>query len=441
MARKDNLNSNLFNDKLYTEGFRDELTPLDAQHMNKLVDGALLNEKSISDLKNDLSDINKELSNVKGEMLSYTDPNQSIGEQGAQLVRNKIDVPSKSEVSDAIQDAISKADISGGSAEGAVVYNDSQELTEGEQKTARQNIGINLTSDDNTTMPNDIPDVGFMQEYVYDAMKQYCITYTDVQVLDNSFKRQAAENIGAVTYVEGQELSDVDRLKARSNIKVVSYEAPIDEEFALTDEEKEQARKNIGAISQTELDQAIANADASGDFISYTETQELTDEQKELARENIGALAANAVVDSLLTSDNQFLPYNVPNGIAINDFATKYLIRCDVEQAKLTPEEKAQARANIGAGAAEIYVKTPEEKEAIPTCALYVDLTADAAATTSEITEESKNELPTCEAVKNYVGNTISTTDDGNGNITLNTSGKKVEFSDDGNGNIKMEVI
>lgn len=307
MARKDNLNSNLFNDKLYTEGFRDDLTPLDAQHMNKLVDGALLNEKSITDLKNDLSNINKELSNVKGGMLSYTDPHQSIGEQGARLVRDKIDVPSKSEVSYAIQDAISKADISGGSAEGAVVYNDIQELTENEQKTARQNVGINLISDDNEINNGDIPNVGFMAEYMYDAMKNYCITYTEGQMLHNSDKRQAAENIGAVTYVEGQELSDVDRFKARSNIKVVSYEAPIDDECALTDEEKEQARKNIGA------------------------------------------------------------------------------------------------------SAAEIYVKTPEEEEAIPACALYVDLTADAAATTSEITEESKNELPTCEAVKNYV---ISILDD-----------------------------
>ena len=308
MARKDNLNSNLFNDKLYTEGFRDELTPLDAQHMNKLVDGALLNEKSITDLKNDLSNINKELSNVKGGMLSYTDPNQSIGEQGALLVRSKIDVPSKSEVSYAIQDAISKADIPGSSAEGAVVYNDSQDLTLTQQKTARQNIGINLVSDEgNATSNDDIPNVGFMLEYMYDAVKNYGIIHTEGQMLDTTSKVRAATNMGAVTYMPSQTLNDQERLIARSNIKAISYEAPIDEEFALTD------------------------------------------------------------------------------------------------------EEKAQARANIGASAAEIYVKTPEEEEAIPAYALHVDLTADAAATTSEITEESKNELPTCEAVKNYV---ISILDD-----------------------------
>lgn len=179
----------------------------------------------------------------------------------------------------------------------------------------------------------------------------------------------------------------------------------------------------------------------NGDYVSYLQGKVLNATQQIYARENIGALAANAVVDSLVTSDNQFLPYNVPNGIAINDFATKYLIRCDVEQPELTPEEKEQARKNIGASAAEIYVKTPEEEEAIPAYELHVDLTADAAATTSEITEESKNELPTCEAVKNYVANIINITNDGNGNITLNTSGKKVEFSDDGNGNIQIRTI
>ena len=39
------------------------------------------------------------------------------------------------------------------------------------------------------------------------------------------------------------------------------------------------------------------------------------------------------------------------------------------------------------------------------------------------------------------VNTTVSITDDGYGNITLNTSSKKVEFTDDGNGNIKLEVI
>ena len=215
----------------------------------------------------------------------------------------------------------------------------------------------------------------------------------------------------------------------------------------------ENTKNKVTSIDASSTDTQYPSAKAVYDSLSnfsggsaegavvYNDSQELTEDEQKTARQNIGALAANAVVDSLVTSDNQFLPYNVPNGIAINDFATKYLIRCDVEQDELTPEEKEQARKNIGASAAEIYVKTPEEEEAIPACALYVDLTADAAATTSEITEESKNELPTCEAVKNYVGNTISTTDDGNGNITLNNSGKKVEFSDDGNGNIKMEVM
>ena len=201
----------------------------------------------------------------------------------------------------------------------SVSYSQSQDLTDEQKATARQNIGV-FSQDQVAQMI-----IGSFEEAVPKT------DVVDNLVANNQFLTDKIPNGNAIqTFIENNAVSSV---KTQS----------------LSDSKKARARANIGAISQTELDEAIANADINGDYLSYSEAQELTDEQKELVRQNIGALEANAVVDSLVTSDNQFLPYNVPNGIAINDFATKYLIRCDVEQSKLTSEEKAQARANIGA--------------------------------------------------------------------------------------------
>ena len=148
----------------------------------------------------------------------------------------------------------------------------------------------------------------------------------------------------------------------------------------------------------------IGAAGAKGDYVSFLPGQVLTSEQQKCARENMGI---NVV--SELTG-----PEQVPNGAAVSNFvyeASKGYCILYTDNQTLLPEEKEQARKNIGASAAEIYVKTPEEEEAIPGYELHIDLTADAAATASEITEETNGEIPTCLAVKNYVTSVLDDLD------------------------------
>lgn len=104
------------------------------------------------------------------------------------------------------------------------------------------------------------------------------------------------------------------------------------------------------------------------------------------------------------------------------------------------PDGRVENLGTIGSGNSNVYIG-PDKNVPDGFVGLQIDPDGTSYLITDEITATSSNELPTCEAVKNYVGNTISTTDDGYGNITLNTSSKKVEFTDDGNGNIKMEVM
>ena len=80
------------------------------------------------------------------------------------------------------------------------------------------------------------------------------------------------------------------------------------------------------------------------------------------------------------------------------------------------------------------YILTDDDKREIATqvsgdCVSY----SEAQALTDEQKKRARENIG--------VNTTVSITDDGYGNITLNTSSKKVEFTDDGNGNNKMEVM
>lgn len=155
-----------------------------------------------------------------------------------------------------------------------VSYAAQQQLTPTQQQTARANIGA-------------APSIGVVR-------------YNEVQVLGDSYKAQARENIGAVDEVE---------VDARiSLIPAVRFEPQ-----TLSDSEKLQARSNIGAISAGDIPPAAS-------AVLYT-AQELTDSQKSQARSNIGA----AAVGSYLRYDLQ----------------------------TLTAAQKQQARANIGVSGAE----------------------------------------------------------------------------------------
>lgn len=118
-------------------------------------------------------------------------------------------------------------------------------------------------------------------------------TETNMSVIDETIK----EHDSRITSLETDcvTTSILEGAIAATKLTVVSVYN--DQEF--TDGQKETARNNIGAISQAELDEAVANADINGDYLSYSEAQELTDEQKELARENIGAITSAEVEEQL----------------------------------------------------------------------------------------------------------------------------------------------
>lgn len=118
-------------------------------------------------------------------------------------------------------------------------------------------------------------------------------TETNMSVIDETIK----EHDSRITSLETDcvTTSILEGAIAATKLTVVSVYN--DQEF--TDGQKETARNNIGAISQAELDEAVANADINGDYLSYSEAQELTDEQKELARENIGAVTYAEIEEQL----------------------------------------------------------------------------------------------------------------------------------------------
>lgn len=251
---------------------------------------------------------------------------------------------------------------------------------------------------------------------------------------------------------------------------------------------------NLKTKNKNSLVDAINEAaeSANGDFVSYSQSQDLTDEQKEVARNNIDAVDANLVVSSFLDPSSHPRDVKIPNGAALFEYVAEYTntscVRNDVQQ-KIPAYNQELARSNIGAvsqaefGSAVIDMVsrneligaiaateatvvsafeqqnfTDEQKEIarnnIDATGIYIgsgempegydiqiDTDGDVYSITNRITDDTNTEIPNCEAVKDYIANNITIADDGNGNITLNSSSNKVEFTDDGNGNIKMEVM
>ena len=119
----------------------------------------------------------------------------------------------------------------------SVSYAAQQQLTATQQTTARGNIGA-------------APSVGV-------------VMYNTAQTLDDTYKAQARQNIGAI---------------AASDVPAVTGAVVYNEAQSLTDAQKLQARNNI-------------NAAVSGSYLRY-DAQSLTAAQKQQARSNIGVSGA-----------------------------------------------------------------------------------------------------------------------------------------------------
>lgn len=99
----------------------------------------------------------------------------------------------------------------------------------------------------------------------------------------------------------------------------------------------------------------------SGDYVSYSKAQNLTDEQKQTARANIDAVSqteledglnekvdASLVVSNIISNTGSLLSNNIPNGSAVADFIRNSSVSSAQVQS-LSETKKARARSNINA--------------------------------------------------------------------------------------------
>ena len=96
----------------------------------------------------------------------------------------------------------------------------------------------------------------------------------------------------------------------------------------------------------------------SGDYVSYSQSQNLTDEQKQTARTNIDAVSQTELEDGLdekvdaslvvsnIISGGSLLSNNIPNGSALTAFVREHSVAASQVQSLSNPK-KARARKNI----------------------------------------------------------------------------------------------
>ena len=159
------------------------------------------------------------------------------------------------------------------------------------------------------------------------------------QTLTEEQKRQARENIGAGT---SSFSGSYDELTDKPVIPQVPQDIVKYSQQTLTEEQKRQARENIGAGTSSfsgsydDLTDKPVIPQVPQDIVKYSQ-QTLTEEQKRQARENIGAGTSSFSGSYDDLTDKPVIP-QVPQDIV------KY------SEQTLTEEQKQQARENIGAG-------------------------------------------------------------------------------------------
>lgn len=178
------------------------------------------------------------------------------------------------------------------------------------------------------------------------------VSYSVTQNLTKEQKEIARNNIDAVdanlvvsSLSRDEQIPNGAALKEYTSMYTRYACVRNDVQQYLSEYDQEVARSNIGAVSQAELDEAIANVDGSGGFVSYSVTQDLADEQKAQARKNINAVDASLVTNNL-NSDEK-----IPNGAGLTSFLHDNLHHFEVvsynSKQTTTNKQKATARDNI----------------------------------------------------------------------------------------------
>lgn len=121
----------------------------------------------------------------------------------------------------------------------------------------------------------------------------------------------------------------------------------------LSDAQKALARKNIGAVSSSDV--SSATDAATQHVVSAGERQNFTDEQKAQARFNIGAVDASKVKSSVSANDD------IPNAAALVKHLGENAVQFSFTQS-LNDAQKQRARKNIGAVSADNVVFAKSDK-------------------------------------------------------------------------------
>ena len=276
---------------------------------------------------------------AKANVVSYSEP-QNLTDEQKEIARNNIN---------AVDASCVKSKITGGTdipnGNGLVDFFVSKQNFSPEQKqTARENIGAISQTELNEAIANvDGGDSGGF------------VSYSVTQNLTDEQKETARNNIGAVdASLVVSSLSRNEQIPNGAGVMDAIDEVTLHEcvrcdvQQYLFEDFQEIARSNIGAVSQAELNEAIANAGGNvggGGFVSYSVTQDLTDEQKATARGNINAVDASLVTDNLNSSEK------IPNGAGLTNFLSESLHHFDVVsyngKQTTTNKQKATARDNI----------------------------------------------------------------------------------------------
>ena len=201
---------------------------------------------------------------VLERMIEETSENKSAAEESAEAARKSAEV-----ADDAAKAAAESAAAAQNAATPGVSYSEEQNLTPEQKETARNNINavdaslvVSSISDD-----SQIPNGAGVRDAIEEFTLHECVRCDVEQPLTDAFKQIARENIDAVdaSLVVDNLVADkqflVDHIPngqaVQSFIEANSVSSAVAQ--TLSDSKKQIARTNIGAISQAELDEAIAN--------------------------------------------------------------------------------------------------------------------------------------------------------------------------------------
>ena len=245
-------------------------------------------------------------------------------------------------------------------------------------------------------------------EDITPAVAQAVAAASTAQTAANSAAKSAAQaanevDSNAVKFSAEQELSDEQKEQARDNIDAISTRAArnlVDVEIALntvkytqnqllSSEQQAQARFNIGAVGTDSVstttsvqypDKMIPTVGAAMTFaydllndnaVRYSLVQKLSDEQKAVARSNIGAVSSSDLADAISTATDDLVDTSLLAG-AINA-STLYTVSAANLQ-DFTDAQKNTARENIGAVSADNVVLKSTDKPDVDTSKLIYSI-------------------------------------------------------------------